>query len=204
MSSTVSQEKPGVQCRVWGGGCMVSSMLRLSFFPAPSPTACWCCLITWIQLPQSKHHVLIQTHSNREGNSQKKRIQALDAVAWWIECGLWTKGLQFDSQSVHIPELPARFPIWGLMRGSHTLMFLSLSFSLPSPLSNFFKEKDSLIYERTTTFRSPSAQLFICPKARPGSMATQTLSIGQREWVVLSSSVSLFLDPELGTFLCWS
>ena len=28
-----------------------------------------------------------------------------------------------------------QIPSWGCVRGNHTLMFLSLSFSLPSPLS---------------------------------------------------------------------
>ena len=44
-------------------------------------------------------------------------------------CGL--KGRRFDSQSGHIPGLWARQHA----RGNHTLMFVSLSFSLPSPLS---------------------------------------------------------------------
>ena len=62
----------------------------------------------------------------------KHFLTALAGVAQWMECGLRTKGL------------PARFlvraPAWvagwdpagGHVRGNHTLMFLSLSFSLPS------------------------------------------------------------------------
>ena len=58
---------------------------------------------------------------------------ALAGVAQWIGCRLQTKGS------------PVRFPVWahawvagqvpngGHIRGNHTLMFLSLSFSLPSP-----------------------------------------------------------------------
>ena len=44
------------------------------------------------------------------------------------------KGHRFDSQSGHLPGLWARCPVGGV-RGTHKLMFLSLSFSLSSPLS---------------------------------------------------------------------
>ena len=62
-------------------------------------------------------------------------ILALAGVAQWIEHGLLSKGSQ------------VRFPVgahaWVAgqvlggehVRGNHTLMFLSLSFSLPSPIS---------------------------------------------------------------------
>ena len=51
-----------------------------------------------------------------------------------------TKGCWFDSQSGHMPGLQARSPMGGAQEAtdqcfSHTLMFLSLSFSLPPPLS---------------------------------------------------------------------
>ena len=60
---------------------------------------------------------------------------ALAGVAQWIERGLWTKE--------SLVQLPVRVYAWvagqvpsgGHMRGNHTLMFLSLFFSLPSPLS---------------------------------------------------------------------
>ena len=45
------------------------------------------------------------------------------------------KGRQFYSQSGYMPGLQARSPLGGCVRGNHTLMFLSLSFSLPFPLS---------------------------------------------------------------------
>ena len=63
---------------------------------------------------------------------------ALGGVAQWIEHqpAYEPKGRRFDSQSGHIPGLQARLPVGGVRkRGNHTLMFLSLSFSLPSPLS---------------------------------------------------------------------
>ena len=64
-----------------------------------------------------------------------KRSGVLDGVAQWIECGLRTKGSPV--------WFPVRAHAWvvgqlssgGHMRGNHTLMFLSLSFSFPSPLS---------------------------------------------------------------------
>ena len=60
------------------------------------------------------------------------------SVDWVPACK--PKGHQFDSQSGHMPGLLARSPagdMWEVTDWSmsHTLMFLSLSFSLPSPLS---------------------------------------------------------------------
>ena len=48
------------------------------------------------------------------------------------------KGHRFNSQSGHMPGLQGQVPSRGRPRGNHTLMFLSLSFSLPSAL---FKNK---------------------------------------------------------------
>ena len=47
-------------------------------------------------------------------------------VDWVLDCEL--KGHQFDSQAGHMPGLQAKFPVGGML-------FLSLSFSLPFPLS---------------------------------------------------------------------
>ena len=61
---------------------------------------------------------------------------ALAGVALWIEC--WPVNQRVaGSQSGHMLEFQARCPVDGGegVRGNHTLMFLSLSFSLPSPLS---------------------------------------------------------------------
>ena len=70
-------------------------------------------------------------------NKQKNKCiilpRALAGVAQWIEC--WTA-----NQMVTV-RLPVRAHTWvagqvpsgGHVRGNHTLMFLSLSFSLPSP-----------------------------------------------------------------------
>ena len=54
-------------------------------------------------------------------------------VAQWIE-HYEPKGHQFDSRPGHKPGLWARPPVEGHTRGNHTSTFLSLSFSLPSPL----------------------------------------------------------------------
>ena len=59
------------------------------------------------------------------------KIPALAGVAQWIEC--WpAKGSLFDSQSGHIPGLWARCPA---RRAKAPQIDVSLSFSLPSPLS---------------------------------------------------------------------
>ena len=52
-----------------------------------------------------------------------------DSVDWVPACK--PKGHQFDSQSGHMPGLCARSSVGGHVRGNHTLMFLSLSLSLP-------------------------------------------------------------------------
>ena len=53
------------------------------------------------------------------------------SVDWVRACK--PKGCLFDSQSRYLPGLWAGSPIGGV-RGNRTLMFLSLSFSLPPPL----------------------------------------------------------------------
>ena len=63
----------------------------------------------------------------------KNRPGWCGSVDWALACE--PKGRWFDSQSGHMPGLQVRFPGVGRGRGNHTLMFLSLSFSLPSPLS---------------------------------------------------------------------
>ena len=66
------------------------------------------------------------------------------SVDWALACE--PKGLEFDSQSGHMPGFQARPPVGGMWEAtnqreannqciSHTWMFFSLSFSLPSPLS---------------------------------------------------------------------
>ena len=67
--------------------------------------------------------------------SIKVKERALAGVAQWIECGLQTKG--------SLVQFPVRAHAWvvgqvpsgGHVRGNHTLMFLSPSYSLPSLLS---------------------------------------------------------------------
>ena len=64
------------------------------------------------------------------------------SVDWVLDCK--TNGRWFDSQSGHMPGLQTRSPAGGRARGNQTLLLLSLSFSLPSPISKnniffFFK-----------------------------------------------------------------
>ena len=90
-------------------------------------------------------HILdfLIVNSTFENLCLKIYVQALAGVAQWIE---WTsvacepKGRWFNSQSGHMPGLQARSPVGGVWKVtdpciSGTQMFLSLSFSLPSPLS---------------------------------------------------------------------
>ena len=77
---------------------------------------------------ETKKHDIKSTHL-------KIVDSALAGVAQLIEFGLQTTGLPV--------RFPVRARVWvagqvpngGHIRGSHTVMFLSLSFSLPSPLS---------------------------------------------------------------------
>ena len=68
---------------------------------------------------------------NKLGWKKKNLSNSLVGVAQ-LAC-LW-KGCRFNSQSGHMPGY-GLVPSRGHGRGNHTLMFLSLSFTLPSPLS---------------------------------------------------------------------
>ena len=77
------------------------------------------------------------------------------SVNWALACK--AKGCWFDSQLGYMPGFRARYPgagggVPGYTRDNHTLMFLSLSFSLPHPLSkknnNFLKDFIYLLLER--------------------------------------------------------
>ena len=66
---------------------------------------------------------------------KKKKKSALAGVAQWMERWLANQRVagSIPSQGTCLDWGPG--PSWGHMRDNHTLMFLSLSFSLPSPLS---------------------------------------------------------------------
>ena len=70
---------------------------------------------------------------------EKKNVALADVapIEYWSEN---QKRHRFNSQAGHMPGLRARYPVEGVLDItyqciSHALMFLSLSFSLPSPLS---------------------------------------------------------------------
>ena len=65
----------------------------------------------------------------------KMSIVALAGVAQWIEHGLQTKGLPVQFPLRAHAWVVSQVPSMGLLRGNHTLIFLSLSFSFSSPLS---------------------------------------------------------------------
>ena len=67
--------------------------------------------------------------------SVKNIAQALAGVAQWIESGLRTKGSPVRFPVRAHAWVAGQVPSGGHVRSNHTLMFLSLSFSLPSPLS---------------------------------------------------------------------
>ena len=66
------------------------------------------------------------------GLRERKWPSWYTSVDWAQACK--PKGHQFDAQSGHMPGLQARSLVGGVW-GNHTLMFLSRSVSLPSPLS---------------------------------------------------------------------
>ena len=79
--------------------------------------------------------ILIQLHlfiQQNKTNNLKVMSPGCCGVDWVLDCE--QKGHQFNSPSVHIPGLLARFPVGGMKEAthlsiSHTLIFLSLSFS---------------------------------------------------------------------------
>ena len=69
-------------------------------------------------------------------NSSKNQSYALTGVAQWFECQpMKPNGCGFNSQARAQAWVVGQVPSGWCVRGNHTLMFLSLSFSLPSPLS---------------------------------------------------------------------
>ena len=60
---------------------------------------------------------------------------ALAGIAQWVELGMQTKGLPVQFPARAHAWVTGPVPSGGHMRGNHTLTFLSLSFSLPSPPS---------------------------------------------------------------------
>ena len=69
-----------------------------------------------------------------EKKKKKKSTAALAGVAQWIKRGLQTKGSLVRFPVRAHAWVAGQLPIGGHVRGNHTLMFLSLSFSLPNPL----------------------------------------------------------------------
>ena len=64
----------------------------------------------------------------------KRLTPAMAGVAQWIECGLWTKGSPVQFPVRAHAWVASQVPSGGHMRGNHTLLFLSLSPSLPLSL----------------------------------------------------------------------
>ena len=74
----------------------------------------------------------------KKKNTWRKCPGWCSSVDWVLACE--PKGHWFDSQLGHMPGFWPRFPVGGMREATnwcilHTLVFLSLFFSLPSPLS---------------------------------------------------------------------
>ena len=67
--------------------------------------------------------------------ASKTEMKALAGVAQWIEHGPANQRVtgSIPSQGTCLGCRPS--PQWGCVRSNHTLMFLALSFSFPSPTS---------------------------------------------------------------------
>ena len=72
---------------------------------------------------------------NSQAEDEKFPGVTLAGVAQWIERRLRTKGLLVQFLVRAHAWVAGQVPSGGHMRGDHALIFLSLSFSLPSPLS---------------------------------------------------------------------
>ena len=69
------------------------------------------------------------------GTDFRNNTRALAGVVQWTEHGLRTKGLPVQFPVREHAWIAGQVPSGGHERGNHTLIFLSLSFSLPSPKS---------------------------------------------------------------------
>ena len=101
-------------------------------------------------VPYQSFHTLVSPKS-------LKPTTALAGVAQWIECGLQTKRSPVRFPVKAYALVSGQVPSGGCVRGNHTLMFLSLSFSLPLPL------------------RINKIFLKICTKIKKQNKTTQTL-----------------------------
>ena len=93
---------------------------------------------------------------------QEQDSYALAGVAQWIECQPANPRVASSIPSQAHAWVAGQVPIWGCARGDHTLMFPSLSFSFPSPLS-----KDKIL-KRQTRRLSSSHQPTLQTQRGPG------------------------------------
>ena len=123
-----------------------------------SPRSRWECDVSHTRsVFLSKYHIwqLSRTHEENKENStyptrvfvrikddtKYKKLRTLPGVAQWIERGLWTKGSPVLFPVRAHAWVAGQVPSRGYVRSNHTLMFLSLYFSFPSPLSKNKKIK---------------------------------------------------------------
>ena len=94
--------------------------------------------------------------------SQGQPLYQFQIIQTWL---VWLSGLSADLQAKGSPVqflvrahgwVAGQVPSRGCTRGNHTLMFLSLSFSLPFPLSKnkFYKQISKIIQKQDRTERA--------------------------------------------------
>ena len=85
-------------------------------------------------------------------------IKDFPLLPWLVWLSGLSAGLQTNELLVWFPvsahaRVVGQVPSWGHVKGNHTLMFLSLSFSLPFPLSKqinkIFKKNMKILADRT-------------------------------------------------------
>ena len=97
-----------------------------------------------------KEQLLFLDRINME-NYKYENESALAGVAQWTERQPANQSLVQFPVRTHA-WVVGQVPSWGHARGNHTLMFLSLSFSLPSPLSKNKQTKSFLKKKKVQNF----------------------------------------------------
>ena len=93
-------------------------------------------LVTFLEKSISEKYTL-NWWSDSTSNKPRSRLYYQRWLVWLsgLSAGLWTKGLQVRFRVRAHAWVVGQAPRRGCERGNYTLMFLSRSFSLPSPLS---------------------------------------------------------------------
>ena len=122
-------------CRVWGWHSKQSSQ-KSDRHQRPSPYQLFLKILRTEFQSHLGHYVTRSCNSEMKFLCSKMITHALAGIAQWIEHlsvnQRVTGPIPIQGTSWVVGQVPSR----GHSRGNHTLMFLSLSFSLPTSLSN--------------------------------------------------------------------